>query len=334
MVKPAETGTLLLEVAALSKSFPRERDLFQTLSGRKAGALQAVRDVSFALRPGETLGIVGESGCGKSTLGRCITGIHQATRGSILWRGERLERIGGRKAQSRLIQMIFQDPYSSLNPRMTIGQTIEEALLVHGMTSNAAERDKRVDQLLSLVGLSQTVKDRLPHALSGGQRQRVSIARALAVEPQLIVADEPVSALDASVQAQIINLFEELRDKLGVAFIFIAHDLNVVRHISHRVAVMYLGEIVEIAPADVLFAAPRHPYTRALLSAVPAPDPQRRTSAASLEGELPDPSHPPAGCGFSTRCRWAIDRCRQGPPALESVDESHAARCIRWREIR
>jgi oligopeptide transport system ATP-binding protein len=334
MVTPAGSTGPLLEVRALSKSFPRERDLLQTLYGRRAETLQAVRDVSFALQPGETLGIVGESGCGKSTLGRCITGIHQPTSGSILWRGEPLQKIGGRRTMSRLIQMIFQDPYSSLNPRMTVGQTIGEALLVHGAAGDPGNRGDRIDELLTLVGLPRMVRDRLPHALSGGQRQRVSIARALAVEPRLIVADEPVSALDASVQAQIINLFEELREKLGVAFIFIAHDLNVVRHISHRVAVMYLGQIVELAPADALFAKPRHPYTRALLSAVPSPDPQRRAAAASLEGELPDPLYPPYGCGFSTRCRWVIDRCRQGMPPLEQVGESHAARCIRWEEIR
>lgn len=333
MVGVATTGAPLLEVRGLSKSFPRDRDVFQLLTGQRAGALQAVRGVSFAVQPGETLGVVGESGCGKSTLGRCITGIHQPTGGDILWQGAPLASIGDRKAQSRRIQMIFQDPYSSLNPRMTIGQTIGEALLVHGMGASAAERRERSDHLLSLVGLPRAAKDRLPHALSGGQRQRVSIARALAVEPELIVADEPVSALDASVQAQIINLFEELREKLGVAFIFIAHDLNVVRHISHRVAVMYLGQIVEIAPADSLFDSPRHPYTKALLSAVPSPDPRLRTTAASLEGELPDPSHPPAGCGFSTRCPWVIDRCRQAVPALQQVDETHAARCIRLEEI-
>jgi oligopeptide/dipeptide ABC transporter ATP-binding protein len=229
--------------------------------------------------------------------------------------------------------MIFQDPYSSLNPRMTIGETIREALVVHEVVANAAARADRVDQLLSLVGLPKAVKDRLPHALSGGQRQRVSIARALAVEPRLIVADEPVSALDASVQAQIINLFEELREKLGVAFIFIAHDLNVVRHISHRVAVMYLGQIVEIGPAEAIFSSPCHPYTRALLSAVPLPDPQRRGAAPSLEGELPDPLHPPKGCGFSTRCRWAIDQCRQAGPELQPIDGTRAARCIRLEEI-
>lgn len=333
MVGLAPGVASLLEVRGLSKSFPRERDALQFLTGQRAGALQAVRDVSFTVAPGETLGVVGESGCGKSTLGRCITGIHRPSEGTILWQGAPLDRLGDRKAQSRRIQMIFQDPYSSLNPRMTVGQTVGEALLVHGIGAGAAERRERVDRLLSLVGLPLYVKDRLPHALSGGQRQRVSIARALAVEPELIVADEPVSALDASVQAQIINLFEELREKLGVAFIFIAHDLNVVRHISHRVAVMYLGQIAELAPADSLFANPRHPYTRALLSAVPSPIPGQRTTAASLEGELPDPSRPPAGCSFSTRCPWAVDKCRQAVPALQRVDETHAARCIRLEEI-
>ena len=293
----------LLEVRGLRKSFPRERTVLEVVAGRRPEALHAVRDVSFVLQPGETLGIVGESGCGKSTLGRCITGIHQPSAGEILWQGLPLARLGGRKAQSRHIQMIFQDPYSSLNPRMTIGETIREALVVHTVDATGAGRAKRIDELLSLVGLPAMVKDRLPHALSGGQRQRVSIARALAVEPHLIVADEPVSALDASVQAQIINLFEELREQLGVAFIFIAHDLNVVRHISHRVAVMYLGQIVEIGRSDDLFSDPRHPYTRALLSAVPMPDPRVRATAASLEGELPDPSRPPKGCSFSTRCQ-------------------------------
>lgn len=325
--------TPLLEVRGLSKSFPRERDVLQVMTGRKADALQAVRNVSITLAQGETLGIVGESGCGKSTLGRCITGIHAPTEGTIFWEGVPLGQIGGRKAQSRRIQMIFQDPYSSLNPRMTIGETIREALVVHEVAANAAARADRIAHLLSLVGLPKAVKDRLPHALSGGQRQRVSIARALAVEPRLIVADEPVSALDASVQAQIINLFEELREKLGVAFIFIAHDLNVVRHISHRVAVMYLGQIVEIGPAEAIFSSPRHPYTRALLSAVPLPDPQRRAAAPSLEGELPDPLHPPKGCGFSTRCRWAIDQCRQAGPELQPIDGTRAARCIRLEEI-
>jgi oligopeptide transport system ATP-binding protein len=234
---------------------------------------------------------------------------------------------------SRQIQMIFQDPYASLNPRMTVRQTLEEVLQVHGVSETAGERNHRIDELLETVGLAQRLKERLPHALSGGQRQRVSIARALAVRPKLIVADEPVSALDASIQAQIINLFEELRDRFGIAFVFIAHDLNVVRHISHRVAVMYLGEIVELAPAERLFDRPRHPYTRALLSAIPMPDPTRRAAVASLEGELPDPMHPPAGCGFSSRCAWAEDACRVQRPILDFIEPQHAVRCRRVHEI-
>ena len=323
---------MLIEVRGLSKTFGHSRGLGDLLVGQPARVLQAVRDVSFVMRPGETLGIVGESGCGKSTLGRCIAGLHQPSGGDILWRGRPLASFGGRRAVSRHIQMIFQDPYASLNPRMTVHQTLEEVLRVHGLASRGERRDQ-VEQLLSTVGLAGRLKHRLPHALSGGQRQRVSIARALAVQPQLIIADEPVSALDASIQAQIINLFEELRERLGIAFIFIAHDLNVVRHISHRVAVMYLGQIVEMAEAQALFDRPRHPYTRALLSAIPAPDPSRRTASASLEGELPDPLRPPPGCSFSTRCAWVEAACRSTPPLLVPVGKDHEARCRRVHEI-
>lgn len=323
----------LLEVRGLSKNFGRGRSLVQALAGRRGGVLQAVRDVSFSVRPGEVLGVVGESGCGKSTLGRCIAGLNAPSAGEIRWQGRPLAELGDRRAASRLIQMIFQDPYSSLNPRMTVGQTIEEVLVAHGLHGGRETRAARVDELLATVGLSPRHKERLPHAMSGGQRQRVSIARALAVEPKLIIADEPVSALDASVQAQIINLFEELRDRLGIAFIFIAHDLNVVRHISHRVAVMYLGEVMEITQADALFEAPRHPYTKALLSAIPWPDPDRRTTVTSLEGEPPDPLHPPVGCSFSSRCAWAQAACRAERPPLAAYDESHDVRCIRMYEI-
>ena len=322
----------LLEIRGLSKTFSQPRGLGDAMLGQPARALQAVRDVSFRLAPGETLGVVGESGCGKSTLGRCIAGLHAPSRGEIFWQGRPLASLGGRQAQSRHIQMIFQDPYASLNPRMTVRQTLEEVLRVHGL-GDGAERQRRVEELLATVGLAARLKDRLPHALSGGQRQRVSIARALAVRPQLIIADEPVSALDASIQAQIINLFEELREQLGIAFIFIAHDLNVVRHISHRVAVMYLGQIVETAPAAQLFDRPRHPYTRALLSAIPAPDPSQRTASASLEGELPDPLRPPPGCSFSTRCVWVEPACQAAPPPMVPLGDGHEARCRRVHEI-
>ncbi|MDY0885339.1 ABC transporter ATP-binding protein [Dongia soli] len=330
---PAATHAPLLDVRNLSKSFGENRSLLQLATGKPARVLQAVRNVSLAVRPGETLGVVGESGCGKSTLGRCIAGLYDPSAGEVLWQGKPLSAIGDRKAASRQIQMIFQDPYSSLNPRMSVEQTLEEVLKAHGLVEGGKARSERVEELLLTVGLPPRLKDRLPHALSGGQRQRVSIARALAVEPQLIVADEPVSALDASVQAQIINLFEELRDKFGIAFIFIAHDLNVVRHISHRIAVMYLGEVVELAEADALFDAPRHPYTKALLSAIPFPDPDRRTAAAGLEGELPDPLNPPAGCSFSTRCAWVEEACRARRPDLEQYSEGHLVRCRRMYEI-
>ncbi len=333
-VQPTATGgDALLEIRHLSKSFGQDRNLLQLVGGKPARVLQAVRDVSFAVRPGETLGVVGESGCGKSTLGRCIAGLYEPTAGEVLWQGKPLAALGDRRAASRQIQMIFQDPYSSLNPRMTVEQTLAEVLKAHGLGGGARERAARVEELLLTVGLPPRLKDRLPHALSGGQRQRVSIARALALEPRVIVADEPVSALDASVQAQIINLFEELRDKFGIAFIFIAHDLNVVRHISHRIAVMYLGEVVELAGADALFDGPRHPYTQALLSAIPWPDPERRVAATGLEGELPDPLNPPSGCSFSTRCRWVEEACRAQRPVLDVFGEGHLVRCRRMREI-
>lgn len=323
----------LLEVRHLSKNFGSERNLLQLVSGQPTRVLQAVRDVSLAVRPGETLGVVGESGCGKSTLGRCIAGLYRPSGGEVLWQGQPLAASGNRQAISRQIQMIFQDPYSSLNPRMTVGQTLAEVLTAHRLAGSSKEKAERVEELLLTVGLPPRLKDRLPYALSGGQRQRVSVARALALEPRLIIADEPVSALDASVQAQIINLFVELREKFGLAFIFIAHDLNVVRHISHRVAVMYLGEVVELAEADTLFETPRHPYTKALLSAIPRPDPEQRTAAVSLAGELPDPLNPPAGCSFSTRCRWVQDQCRAQHPRLDAYGPAHLVRCIRMRDI-
>ena len=251
-----------LELRGVSKSFPGKRSLVDLAMGRPARSLQAVRDASLRLAPAETLGVVGESGCGKSTLGGCITGLIEPTAGEVLYKGAAFASRR-RRERSRIIQMIFQDPYSSLNPRLTLAQTLDEVLRVHGLRAGAAERRDRIDELLLMVNLAPSFKDRLPHAFSGGQRQRISIARALAVEPQIIVADEPVSALDASVQAQIVNLFVELRDRLGLSYIFVAHDLNVVRHVSHRIAVMYLGEIVECADADLLFEDARHPYARA-----------------------------------------------------------------------
>lgn len=324
----SESQEPLLEVRNLSMSFSAPRGIAEWVTRTPQRELRAVRDISFSLAPGETLGVVGESGCGKSTLGRCLVGLYEPAAGEILWRGKPLHQLGGRREISRKIQMIFQDPYSSLNPRMTLAQTLDETLHVHGIGASRAERAERIDELMLTVGLAPRLQDRLPHAFSGGQRQRISIARALAVGPELIVADEPVSALDASVQAQIINLFEEIRDSLGVAFLFIAHDLNVVRHISHRIAVMYLGQSMEVARADELFENPWHPYTQALLSAIPQPDPDHRQTWVSLEGELPDPFEPPRGCAFSSRCPHVSDQCRQQIPELHQLAPGHAARCI------
>lgn len=325
--------TPLLELKDIRKSFPSKRGIADALVGRPARVLQAVRGVSLTLERGETLGIVGESGCGKSTLGRCIAGLHAPTSGEILYEGRPAEELGDRLARARRIQMVFQDPYSSLNPRMSLGDTLDEVLQVHGLRATAAERRDRVDELITTVGLSPALKDRLPYAFSGGQRQRISIARALAVEPEVLVADEPVSALDASVQAQIINLFLDLRERLNLSYIFIAHDLGVVRTVSDRVAVMYLGKIAETAGTEELFERPRHPYTRALLSAIPEPDPERRTETVSLEGELPDPYRPPAGCSFSTRCPMVLPLCREVDPAAHSFAGGQTAYCHRAEEL-
>lgn len=317
----------LLSIHHLSKTFPMARNFHDVVTRSPRQNLRALRDVSLTVQPGEVLGVVGESGCGKSTLGRCIAGLERPEHGDILWQGAPITIGENRRTRARRIQMVFQDPYASLNPRMTLGQTLEEVLRVHGLAANAKQRRERVDELMLMVGLAPVLKDRLPHAISGGQRQRISIARALAVEPQLLIADEPVSALDASVQAQIINLLEDLRERLNIALIFIAHDLNVVRHISDRVAVMYLGEIVETAAAEALFARPLHPYTRGLLAAIPMPDPRRRTNAPSIEGEIPDPLNPPAGCGFSTRCGYVIPPCRARHPDLYETG-GHGVRCL------
>lgn len=321
--------TSLLEARSLTMQFAARRSLANLVARTPRRTLTAVRDLSLTLRRGETLGLVGESGCGKSTLGRCIAGLHTPSSGEILYRGAAIGPEVSRRALSRRIQMIFQDPYASLNPRMTVHQTLAEVLTVHRLCQGRGEIEDRVDELMCLVGLPRRLRHELPKAFSGGQRQRISIARALAVKPEIIVADEPVSALDVSIQAQIVNLFVKLRDELGLAYLFIAHDLTVVRHISHRIAVMYLGQIVEIADAAELFRRPGHPYTRALLSAIPQPDPDRRTEAASIDGELPDPYAPPAGCGFSTRCPLAVARCRTTAPSLAEIEPGRWVRCYR-----
>ena len=323
----ADRGAPMLSAHGLGKRFEIASGAGMPLRRGPRRHVQALRDVSIELHRGETLGIVGESGCGKSTLARCLSGLDAPDAGEIRWQGRPMAAESSALERARRVQMVFQDPYASLNPRMTLAQALDEALLVHGLAATRAERAERVDELLLTVGLAPRLKHLLPHALSGGQRQRISIARALAVGPQVLIADEPVSALDASIQAQIINLLEELRERLQIAFVFISHDLNVVRHISDRIAVMYFGQVVESADTDALFAQPAHPYTRALLAAIPQTDPARRSTVPALAGEQPDPTAPPRGCSFSTRCPWVVEACRAQEPALLGHAPRHAVRC-------
>jgi oligopeptide transport system ATP-binding protein len=323
-----EAATPILEVRNLVKHFTVGGGLF----GGPRGVVRAVDDVSFTLQRGETLGLVGESGCGKTTTGRCILQLEVPTSGHVIFEGRELTGLGDTELRTvrRRIQVIFQDPYSSLNPRMTVGQIIAEPLAVHGIVRSAGARRDRVRDLLSRVGLLPQHAHRYPHELSGGQRQRVGIARALAMEPSLIICDEPVSALDVSIQAQIINLLEDLQAEFGLTYLFIAHDLAVVRHISDHVAVMYLGKIVEVADRKSLYDEPLHPYTRALLAAVPIPDPalEARRERVVLGGEVPSPLNPPSGCVFHPRCPIAIARCRDVVPELREIKPGHWAACI------
>jgi peptide/nickel transport system ATP-binding protein len=328
-------GTALLEVAGLRKFFPIRRGFFR----RTVGHVRAVDDVSFTVRQGETLAVVGESGCGKTTTARCILRALRPDEGKVLFHTRAgdvvdLATVSRRELQPlrREIQLVFQDPYSSLNPRMTILDIVGEPMLVHGVHSRE-ERIARVSDLLQLVGLRPEYMNRFPHAFSGGQRQRVGIARALALHPSLVVADEAVSALDVSVQAQILNLLLELQAELGLTYLFVAHDLSVVKHISDRVVVMYVGQVVELADREELFGSPRHPYTSALLSAVPQPDPRAQRHKVVLQGEVANPAAPPSGCYFHPRCPFAIDRCRQEAPKLEEVTPGHLVRCHRAREL-
>jgi oligopeptide/dipeptide ABC transporter ATP-binding protein len=325
----------VLEVDGLFKEFPIRSGLLQ----RETGRVRAVQNVSFAIRRGETLALVGESGCGKTTVSRCILRALPPTKGAIRFSPEPGQSIDmaplSRRALRPLrrhIQMIFQDPYASLNPRMMVGDIIAEPLLVNGVP--AAQRATRVRELLDLVGLPASARTRFPHAFSGGQRQRIGIARALALDPALVVADEPVSALDVSVQAQIINLLLDLQDRLHLSMLFVAHDLGVVRHVSDRVAVMYVGRIVETAPTASLYATPRHPYTEALLAAVPKADPALRDQTSAPRGEIADPANPPPGCAFHPRCPYAVERCRTELPVLQEIAPAHWSACHRTAELR
>ena len=320
---------ILLSVQNVAKEFPFPRSLIQRLNRRPPLAVHALNGVSLDIRRGETLGIVGESGCGKSTLARCLVRLHDCDEGRILFEDTDIATLSGpaRRAFNARVQMIFQDPYSSLNPRMRVRQILAEALSVHHMRPSA-EIPARIAELLDLVRLTPDAAEKYPHEFSGGQRQRIGIARALAVEPEVLVADELVSALDVSVQAQVVNLLLHLQEKLHLTVVFVAHDLRLVRHISHRVAVMYLGKIVEIGPTEALFSAPRHPYTQALLAAAPDLDPARRTRRVAARGELPSPVNLPQGCLFNTRCPHAFDRCFKDRPVLASpATGDHLAAC-------
>jgi peptide/nickel transport system ATP-binding protein len=323
----APDESVLLRVDHLKKYFPIKRGIFFK---REIGRVHAVDDVSIEIKAGETLGLVGESGCGKSTLGRCIIRLLDLTSGSVTFDGRDISRLSRRALRPIRgeLQMVFQDPYASLNPRKRVGTIIGDPLRIHGSKNRKQIRD-RVRELLDLVGLSPEHINRYPHEFSGGQRQRIGVARALALHPKLIIADEPVSALDVSIRAQVINLLDDLQDELGLTYIFIAHDLGVVRHVSDRIAVMYLGKIVEISPAEELYKKPVHPYTEALLSAVPIPDPNisAQREQVVLEGDVPSPISPPSGCRFHPRCKYATDVCAQIEPELKVHNAGHQAAC-------
>jgi oligopeptide/dipeptide ABC transporter ATP-binding protein len=322
---PPQASAPIVRVENLRKHFPVKRGL---VVKRVVGWVRAVDDVSFEIAAGETLGIVGESGCGKSTLGRTLLRLYEPTSGRILVEGIDLASLDRRAlaAQRRSMQMIFQDPYASLDPRMTVGSIIGEPFLIHGGYSRTEVRE-RIAELMRLVELSPAFIDRYPHEFSGGQRQRIGIARALALSPKIVVCDEPISALDVSIQAQVINLLKDLQQRLGLTYVFISHDLSMVRHISTRIAVMYLGRIVEIADRDTIFRSPRHPYTKALLSAVCVPRVDSRDDGIVLEGDPPDPAAPPPGCRFSSRCPLVFERCRKEEPQLTTRGPSHRAAC-------
>jgi len=320
----------VLDVRNLKMHYPITSGVFLQ---KNEGVVKAVDGISFTIGKGETLGLVGESGCGKTTTGRCVLMLQKPTSGSVYFQGQDLSGMSGSalRAIRRHMQIIFQDPYGSLNPRMTVGSTVEEPLIIHRLSSSKKERRERVSQLLDLVGLNPSMAGRFPHEFSGGQRQRIGIARALAVEPSFIVCDEPVSSLDVSIQAQVINLLKDLQEKLGLTYLFISHDLSIVRHICDRVLVMYLGRIMEVATRDELHSNPQHPYTKALLSAVPIPDPriEAQRERIILSGEVPSSTQVPSGCVFRTRCPMAIDRCAVEVPEMRETSSGHQVACIR-----
>jgi len=332
-MNPQPGNDIILEVSGLSKTFEKKQSLLAYLSGRKRSVLNAVEDVSFRIRRGDTLGLVGESGCGKSTLGKCLLRLHEPTAGKIFFQGRDITALAP-AAQQKLytkMQMIFQDPYSSLNPRMSVCKLLAEVMQVHDICRNKNEINDRIDELMEKVGLAPGLKHHLPYAFSGGQRQRISIARALSVNPDFIVADEPTSALDVSIQAQILNLLIKLQDDMNLTYLFISHDLNVVRYISHRIAVMYLGQIVELAGAAALFNNPLHPYAKALLAAVPVPDPERKSKTAAISGDLPDLSKEIVGCRFHSRCAMARDICPTANPEMYLPAADHSVRCFLYK---
>jgi oligopeptide transport system ATP-binding protein len=317
---------VLLEVKNLKKYFEISKGFF----GRSKEYVQAVDDISFFIRKGETLGLVGESGCGKSTTGRTIIRLYEPTAGEIIYDGVDISNLSENdlKSYRKKIQMIFQDPYASLNSRMTVGDIIGESLDIHGIATGDA-RQERVFDLLNRVGLSKDHASRYPHEFSGGQRQRIGIARALAVDPEFIICDEPISALDVSIQAQVVNMLDDLQKEYGLTYLFIAHDLSMVKHISDRIGVMYLGKLVEVTGRNELYDSPEHPYTQALLSAIPIPDPEvtRNAQRIILEGDVPSPINPPSGCRFRTRCSYAMERCAEEEPVLREVNEGHFVAC-------
>ena len=323
-------GGNLIEVRNLKKFFPIKRGLLS----KTVGHVKAVNDLSFDIKSGETLGLVGESGCGKTTAGRSILRLIEPTSGSVKFEGKEVTKMNSNEMRRlrREMQIIFQDPYSSLNPRITIGGMLSEIIKFHGLRNNPAEIRDRVDELLTIVGLRPEYARRYPHEFSGGQRQRIGIARALSVEPRFIVCDEPVSALDVSIQSQVINLLKDLQDQFNLTYLFIAHDLSVVEHISDRVAVMYLGEIVEVSSSDELYKNPKHPYTQALLSAVPQPDPRMKSSRIILSGDVPSPSNLPTGCHFHPRCPKAFSDCSRVHPRLGESAHDHETRCLLYPE--